>query len=681
MRIVVARPCGAENGELCLRIGAAPRKPLGQLDNLKQPMSRSYPSCFPVSFLGIALGLVMFTLPGHTQPVGPGQGLKSGQGIKFTEYYPTRQTQLKSVLECARAQPQPNGRYLVTDAKWRSFRENGEGEMTVAAPECVYDSARRLISSSGRLHVQAAEGKFSIEGEGFLFQQTNSTLWVSNRVHTILHPELLSRPATATNSNTAGRKPNPAAEAASGMDIFSDQFTYCDASGQGVYEGNVKITGTNLTSTEGKLTIVLTAPERKLKTHTAEPLGAPERKLKTLTAEHKVAVDYLTTAHERVQAAGEWAFYSADTDLVQMTGQPTWRVGQRDGSGDELIFDRTNNIFRANGHASLKLPAQSLGSSGLLSRTNTAARTPTTLTNQSVAILCDNYELRTNLAVFREQVRVCERLGDQLQGQMTCSLLTLTFTGTNELHKMVAEHQVIIEQKDRNFTAEKAEFTGTNSLLELTGDPHWQDGPRQGNGDQIRLNLAHDEMLVQGNAFMRLPAAELGQSAVSAMGKPKRGESRARTNEFAEVTCKEYSLTADSALFRGRVRIKHPQMNWVCDQITMRMAPTLGKAGRIIIAEPDVVFDVTDDQGQTFHGAGKKVVYTHRITATLTNDLVELTGTPAVLESTNVVGRNNTINLDLATHKLTSPGKYMLLGSAPAGQITSLQPTKSKPKK
>ena len=166
----------------------------------------------------------MFALPGHTQPVRPGQGLKSGQGIKFTEYYPTRQTQLKSVLECARAQPQPNGRYLVTDAKWRSFRENGEGEMTVAAPECVYDSARRLISSSGPLHVQAAEGKFSIEGEGFLFQQTNSTLWVSNRVHTILHPELLSRPATATNSNTAGRKPNPAAEAASGMDIFSDQF-------------------------------------------------------------------------------------------------------------------------------------------------------------------------------------------------------------------------------------------------------------------------------------------------------------------------------------------------------------------------------------------------------------------------------------------------------------------------
>ena len=640
-------------------------------------MKRIQPSCFSASFLGLALGLILFASPGHTQPVGVGPG----QGLKFTEYYSSRPTQLKSVLECARAQPQPKGLYLVTDAKWRNYRENGEGGMTAAAPECVYDSTRRLISSSGPLHVQVAEGKFSIEGEGFLFQQTNSTLWVSNRVHTILHPELLSRQAATTNTNAAVPKPITAVEETSGMDIFSDQFTYSEESGRGVYEGNVHVTGTNLTSTEGKLTIELTASETKLKTLAAEQLGAPERRLKTLTAEQNVAIDYLTAAHERVQATGERAFYSADTDLLQMTGQPTWRVGQRVGSGDELIFDRTNDIFRANGHANLKMPAQGLGSSGLLSHTNIAARTPTAVTNQSVDIVCDNYELRTNLAVFREQVRVAERLGDQLQGQMTCSLLTLTFIGTNELQKMVAEHQVVIEQEDRKFTAETAEYTGTNSVLELIGDPRWQAGPRQGKGDQIRVNLAHDEMLVHGNAFMRLPADEMGQSAMSAMGKPKSNVSRVRTNEFAEVFCEEYFLAAESGLFRGHVRIQHPQMNWVCDEITMLMPSSLGKGGRIIIAEPDVVFDVTDDQGRTMHGTGKKVVYTHRTTATLTNDLVELTGTPAVLESTNAVGRNNIINLDLTTHQLTAPGKYILLGSAPAGSITSLQPSKSKSKK
>ena len=98
----------------------------------------------------------------------------------------------------------------------------------------------------------------------------------------------------------------------------------------------------------------------------------------------------------------------------------------------------------------------------------------------------------------------------------------------------------------------------------------------------------------------------------------------------------------------------------------MLSPPELGKAGRIIIAEPAVVFDVTDDQGRTFHGTGDKAVYTHRITATLTNDIMELTGNPAVLEATNLVGRNNLITLDLASHKLTAPGKYRLWAAAPA---------------
>ena len=47
---------------------------------------------------------------------------------------------------------------------------------------------------------------------------------------------------------------------------------------------------------------------------------------------------------------------------------------------------------------------------------------------------------------------------------------------------------------------------------------------------------------------------------------------------------------------------------------------------------------------------------------------MELTGNPAVLEATNLVGRNNVITLDLASHKLMAPGKYKLRGhAAPAG--------------
>ena len=113
----------------------------------------------------------------------------------------------------------------------------------------------------------------------------------------------------------------------------------------------------------------------------------------------------------------------------------------------------------------------------------------------------------------------------------------------------------------------------------------------------------------------------------------------------------------------------------------MLMLPELGKTGRVIIGEPAVVFDVKDDQGRSFHGTGEKVVLTHRVTTTLTNDIVVLTGSPAVLEATNMVGRNSLITLDLASHMLTAPGKYKLWGTAPPAAIPTLQPSKTRSRK
>ncbi len=264
---------------------------------------------------------------------------------------------------------------------------------------------------------------------------------------------------------------------------------------------------------------------------------------------------------------------------------------------------------------------------------------------------------------------------------MSCAALTLTLAGTNELQKLLAEGQVVIGQEDKQFTAEKAEYTGTNGIMELTGNPAWRAGPRGGKGDVLRVKPAREEMLAQGNAVMRLPAAELGQSAFTALSKPKRSEPRGTTNEFAEVYCQEYLLTSESALFRGGVRIEHPQMTWTCGEMTLLTPPELGKAGHLMIAEPAVLFDVTDDTGRTFHGKGEKAVYTHRITPLLTNDFVVLTGSPATLEVTNLIGRNNLITLDLASHTLTAPGQYKLWGSAPPSTAPSLVPAKSKRKK
>ena len=599
--------------------------------------------------VGVALAVLACCLAASARAADT-QNVPGGQGIKFSGYYdPPHGTQMKWLLECAEAKPQPDGRYLATQVKYQTYSITNEAELVVEAPECLCDRNRGTISSAGAFHAQRADGSFTIEGEGFVWQQTNSTLLVSNRVHTTLHPELFGPQAATSLTN---RPPT----AGPGIDIFSDQFKYGQTTGEGVYEGNVRVAGTNLTATAGRLTSVLPVAE----TGKVASTNAPGPRLQSLLAEERVVVDY-----EQIHATGDWASYSQDTGLVQLKGQPTWRMGQREGNGDELVFDRTNKVFSAAGHARLQMPSAGMGGVAFLSPPGAARTNGLAPTNEFVEVRCDSYVLQTNLAVFRKDVRVTDRRGEQVQGNMTCGLMTLTFHGTNELEKLVAEEGVVIAQGDRRFTAARAECNGTNSLLDLTGSPAWHAGSREGHGDTMRMNLAREEMLVRGNAVMRLPASELGRATLSGPGASKAAKLKQDVAGFAEIHSREYLFTPTSALFTGGVRIEHPQMNWTCPELTMLSPPELGKDGHMLIAEPDVVFDVQDDQGRRFHGTGRRAVYTHSITATLTNDIMELTGAPAILSSTNIVGRNNLITFDLGKATIVAPGKYHIQGPLP----------------
>lgn len=144
----------------------------------------------PVSlsvFTGALLcGLATFAaIKGDQQPA-----LGRVKDFSVPEYYdPPHQDQVRSLLTGAEAQPQGRGKFLITELKLETFRQNGEREITVTAPECVYDSGPGSASSAGRLLVQTGDNRFSIEGEGFLWRQTNSSLIISNRVHTVIRPE------------------------------------------------------------------------------------------------------------------------------------------------------------------------------------------------------------------------------------------------------------------------------------------------------------------------------------------------------------------------------------------------------------------------------------------------------------------------------------------------------------
>jgi lipopolysaccharide export system protein LptA len=599
---------------------------------------------FPGVFLVLALGVLLSAGPAR------GQRVLEGKGFKFAEYFdPPHETQMKSLLEGAKGQPLPEGRIQITGAKRQSFRENGEPEMTVEAPECVFDQGQKSVSSSGPFHLRTGDGKLYLEGEGFLWLLADSSLFVSNRVHTIVQQDLL-RPQSA-NAPT-----NAAPPGAGNIEIFSDQFDYATNTGLGIYRGSVRLTGTNLALAGEMLTMAL-------------PVSGP---LKASGAQEFILERNVVLDYEKIHATGERARYLPDADLIRLTGAPArWRAEQREGRGEELILDRRNGFFRTRGQAWLKMPGQ--GGAGFLPRPHAPATHSLAATNQWVEILSDNYEVRTNFAVFRQAVRVSEQRGDQAPAKMSCETLTAAFTGTNELQQLVAETHVILEQETNRFTGGKAVYTGTNGMLELTESPTWRSGPREGNGDLIQVDLERNEMLVRSNAFMQLPANELSRPTGSGPDASAPAGAQAGTGQLAKIRCREYTVGPAGAVYQGAVCLDHPQIQWACEKL-MALAPPGGGRINRTVGEQAVVFDLTDDKGQQVHGTGDKAVYTYGVSSTATNEMMELTGDPATLITTNVTGWNKVFILDLANHRLGAPGKskYVMRGLASAGGTNSV---------
>ena len=106
------------------------------------------------------------------------------------EYYdPPHETQVKSLLQGDEALPQDQGRILIKKLTLKTFREDGAGEFVMNAVNCLYDTRARKAASAGPLRIETADGRFSTEGEGFLWQERESVLTISNRVHTVIRTD------------------------------------------------------------------------------------------------------------------------------------------------------------------------------------------------------------------------------------------------------------------------------------------------------------------------------------------------------------------------------------------------------------------------------------------------------------------------------------------------------------
>ncbi len=120
---------------------------------------------------------------------GPAQQLPAGHARDFTSesyFEPPHEQQVKMKLTGAEASPLPGGLLDVKQLRLETFSLDGKPEMVVRAPQCFYAPLDGVANSSGQLELQSADGKFTVEGEGFLWRQNISSLTISNRVRTLI---------------------------------------------------------------------------------------------------------------------------------------------------------------------------------------------------------------------------------------------------------------------------------------------------------------------------------------------------------------------------------------------------------------------------------------------------------------------------------------------------------------
>lgn len=407
-------------------------------------------------------------LLGLAWPVLAQRNVQVSKGFVLPHY---EGNQLRALFSGAEARPITGnqGLVLVTKFSMVVYKENTnkEPELIVEAPECVFDRSSFQASSAGPLKVYTGQTNLTIEGRGFLCQQTNMLLLISNDVHTAIQKSVLRGTTNAAVTNRADL-----------INISSKDFAFLYRSNLVTYGGGVTVRDPEMEMASEILNIHLTT----------------NNAIKSIIARTNVQI---TATQMGAKAQGDFAFYQADKDneLLILTGNPEWsEPRQGSGSADYLLFDRKRGIFRCETNAVLRMA-------------NSAISTPGA----------------TNAPAGTNSI------------EMQAHVISIYLPPTNgPIQRLIAETNVVIldPANQSRATAGLAEYSQTNGLLELTGQPQWKVGEMLARGDKLILDNNSREFRALENGYLRMPDA---------------------SGTVLEVSSDNYILQTNVLRFRGNV--------------------------------------------------------------------------------------------------------------------------------
>jgi lipopolysaccharide transport protein LptA len=120
----------------------------------------------------------------------------------------------------------------------------------------------------------------------------------------------------------------------------------------------------------------------------------------------------------------------------------------------------------------------------------------------------------------------------------------------------------------------------------------------------------------------------------------------------------DFDLSGHQGIWRGHVRVDDPQMKLSCEKLVADLPQTGGHLNHIV-AETNVVIDLTDEKGQTNHATGDKAVYLYSEQDGATNKTATLTGNPQ-MENAQGTQAGDVIVMDLMNNKIHFDNPHMI---------------------
>jgi lipopolysaccharide export system protein LptA len=622
---------------------------------------------FACLMLVVAIGLAAPRVQAASQAV---IGAGPTKGFHLEDYYrgvPGQKDKIKVRISGAEAYYQLGSSSIpIKGLRVEFYDLSGKTNLLIEAEDCIYSKVQEqdFATSTNRLRVTSGGGELQLEGQGFLWRKNADVLTVSN----------------ATRALIQRKQP---------VEITSRGSEFSQTERRVSFWDKVRAHDPEMDITSEWLTIKLRA------TNSAMETVSSESQVEQIVAETNVVVSLPDQQTETRSDRAEYQFENGQ-DRVELTGHPTWKRAEREGSADRLLFDRHTKLFIAQGNSYAKLPSGDMIQSSDLfqSLAQPTNRAPVAAhTNEFVEIRADESRLWTNGAVFKGLVRANETDVAAEPVRLSCGLLTITNSSpTAKFDVLTLVNDVVIEQGRTNIHASRLDYDKSRQIAKFSGKVAWQMGPQSGAADLIRFNTEHREMSARDHASLFL---QLDQSAHSLIpGFASTNAAATNRPRSLKIICDQYDWEPGLAMFRGGVRVTElaagqAEGTLSCELLVVRMA-TNSVQIESLLAETNVQYTIAPNEhatnamfrkldcqrlvGEFERGAPIRmvaengvqvhlkdgIVHGDRLNYDISKEQAELTGSPSV-ESSMGTMTCPIIYLDLKAHTIWTPNYRVVM--------------------